>query len=97
MSTRATLIFEDRRDKYYVYRHSDGFPEDIKPDIEKAIKHFNDRCDEVGQLVSTFLGIVFDPEKRLQPYEMTTSIHGDESYLYYIRLEDGKFKLHYDR
>lgn len=86
MSTRATITFKDQWDTFYVYRGHDGFPSVILPDLEKAIKETKGRWSgsELGQLISYFMGITFDSNSRIQHYELTTAIHGDESYLYTV-------------
>jgi hypothetical protein len=92
MSTRATIKFQDKWDTYYVYRHCDGFPENILPDIKDTIKSCNGRwsCSELGQLVSCFLGKNYNDKSRIQDYEITPCFHGDESYKYYVKWIDDK-------
>ena len=87
MSTRATIKFEDRNDIFFVYRHCDGYPEQIMPDIESVLEKARGRWSEpeCGMLVSFFLGTHFKPEERLPDYEMTGSFHGDESYRYNVK------------
>jgi hypothetical protein len=38
MSTRANIIIKDDRDKMYFYRHSDGYPEGVKPTLSKLLE-----------------------------------------------------------
>jgi hypothetical protein len=87
MGTRASIKFTDGHETFFVYRGHDGFPEVVRPDIEKALlKHEQNvfHAPECGLLVATFFGVNYKPEQRLQDYEMTTSVHGDESYRYEI-------------
>lgn len=86
MSTRATIQFKDEYDTYFVYRHCDGYPEQIMPDIETAIDLSHGRWSgsECGMLVSLFLGTHFKERQRWLDYMMTTNWHGDESYQYYV-------------
>lgn len=85
MSTRATIKFED----FYIYRHCDGYPEQVLPDIQLAIEKSKGLWSEpeVGMLVSFFLGIHFKSENRLPDYELTSGWHGDESYRYEVRFD----------
>ena len=94
MSTRATIEIKDRWSSYFVYRHCDGFPEIILADINEAIDKFSGRMSgsAIGQFVSLFLGMHFDMKQRVQDYELTTSRHGDESYLYLIKWVDSDKK-----
>ena len=39
MSTRATITIQDRYDAFHIYRHSDGYPEAVLPDIELATQY----------------------------------------------------------
>ena len=88
MSTRATIEFSYDDDKYYVYRHSDGFPENVEGDIREVIREAKGRWSdpELGLLVTLFLakGYNYD-EYRLPDYVITECFHGDESYRYYCR------------
>jgi hypothetical protein len=83
MSTRCTIKFSDGLDEFFIYRHCDGFPDNVLPDIEAAIQKSKNRWSgsEVGCFVTLFLAMHFDTSKRLPYYELTSCIHGDESYL----------------
>ena len=86
MSTRATIKFTDGDETFFVYRGHDGFPENILPDISAAIQKSRGRWSEpmCCMLVTFFLGMHFDIEKRLPNYEITSDWHGDESYRYSV-------------
>lgn len=86
MSTRATIKFTDENEIFFVYRGHDGFPENILPDISNAIQKSKGRWSEpmVYMLVTFFIGMHFDIEKRLPDYEITSGFHGDESYRYSV-------------
>ena len=88
MSTRATIEFSCDGKSFFVYRHCDGFPEVVKPDIDAAIEKAKRRWpeEEVGCLVTLFLAMHYDPDKsRLPNYELSTGFAGDESYRYFVR------------
>lgn len=92
MSTRANIKFRDEDGKeIYIYRHSDGYPSVIEPDIDKAITVSSDRWSgsEIGLFVSLFLAMHYSDweKKRLPDYELTTGVHGDEDYLYTIEYD----------
>ena len=91
MGTRASIIFRDRHDEYFVYRGHDGHPENIIRDIEQSIETAKGRWSgsECGTFVTLFLSEHFDLKSRLPDYELTTSVHGDESYHYTVEW-DGK-------
>jgi len=86
MSTRATIKFSCDDEEYYVYRHSDGFPENIQEDLRDVIRTAKGRWSEpeLGCLVTLFLAKGYDYKtKRLPDYKITPCFHGDESYRYY--------------
>jgi len=87
MSTRATICFKDRHDEFYVYRHCDGFPQDVLPEINAAIEKAKGRWSEpeCGMLVTLFLAMHYDPSKsRLPDYHVSRGFAGDESYRYLV-------------
>ena len=86
MSTRASIKFTEEDETFFVYRHCDGNPEIILPDIQSVIEKTRRRWaePEVGLLTTAFLGFMFDPNRRIQNYEITSCIHGDESYEYVV-------------
>lgn len=92
MSTRANIKFRNERGEViHVYRHSDGFPDVIEPDIDKAISVCSGRWSgsEIGIFVSLFLAMHYSDweKKRLPDYELTTGVHGDEDYLYTVEYD----------
>lgn len=98
MSTRANIKFIGcSGDTLYVDRSHDGFPDVVLPDIIKTV----DDCagkwsgSEIGQLVSYFLGINFNPKERIQDYEPCHGVAGDESCNYYVKYDKEKKKFLY--
>ena len=87
MSTKATIEFSDHGDKkFYVYRHCDGYPEQVIPDIMSAINQSRGFgfMGKARGLVSFFIRIHFRHEQ-LPDYELTSGFHGDESYRYFVK------------
>ncbi len=87
MSTRATIIFKDEYgDGFYVYRHCDGFPDIIIPDIKDVIEQKKDSWagSDVECLVTSFLLMKNNIRKRVPDYTITYNIHTDESYIYIV-------------
>ena len=86
MSTRATIRISDGDETYFVYRHCDGYPKNVEPDILAAIEL---QCrlsgPETGHLVSLLLGTTYRSDARVQIYEMTPCFHGDENYRYFVK------------
>ena len=95
MSTRCTICFSDGDDEFFVYRHCDGFPEIIVPDIEAAIEKSKGRWSEpeTGILVTLFLADNFDSaKKRLPEYWASSGFDGDESYRYFVDWDEAEKK-----
>ena len=89
MSTRATINICDGQENYFVYRHCDGFPDIIEPDILAAIERNKLLSgSNAGHLVSILLGMTFRPNEKVQDYEMTPCFHGDESYRYFVKWDE---------
>lgn len=98
MSTRASIVFKDKWDTFFVYRHSDGYPDgDILPDLHKTVNLAQGRWSgsELGQLVSMFFGITYRENARIQSYELTSAIHGDESYYYHVEWNGKEYVISY--
>lgn len=95
MSTRATIQFKDGDEQFYVYRDCDGYPENILPDLKKAID-YHEACRygsaECGMLVTHFLGLTYVFNRRVPDYEITNCFHGDESYRYHVVWDDKEKK-----
>jgi len=89
MSTRANIKFEAGDEIIHIDRSHDGFPDVILPDLEAAIELSKGRWSgsELGQFVSTFLGLYFDKTNRIQHYEpcIGWTLAGDESYTYFVK------------
>ena len=89
MSTRANIKFQDGEDIIHIDRSHDGHPANVLSDIQDAISLCKGRWSgaELGQLVSAFLGIHFDKDRRIQIYEPCIGFDkaGDESYCYFVR------------
>lgn len=89
MSTRANIKFQDGNNFIHIDRSHDGFPENVLADIRKTINLCKNRWSgaELGQLVSAFLGMHFNENKRIQSYEPCISYNkaGDESYCYFVK------------
>lgn len=89
MSTRANIRFEDKYGIIHIDRSHDGYPENVLQDIRETINECKGRWSdsELGQLVSYFLGMHFNKDKRIQIYEpcIGFEIAGDESYCYYVK------------
>lgn len=88
MSTRSNIKIEDEYGRvFFIDRSHDGFPENILPDIEAVVKRCEGRWSgaELGQFVSYFLGMHFNPRARIQHYEISWGPAGDESYTYWVK------------
>jgi hypothetical protein len=84
MSTRCHTIITKSNDKVYVYRHCDGDPdgagEDLKDFIDKHINDFKDwnPYDFAHELCC------WNSQFEFEDYRL----HGDESYIYFLNMDD---------
>lgn len=95
MSTRASIQFSDGYNTYFVYRHCDGYPEEVVPDIEATLEKAKYRWSEPegGLLTTLFLAMHYNPDDaRLPDYEITSGIHGDEDYCYLVAWDSNNRK-----
>lgn len=90
MSTRASVIVKDDRDIFYLYQHSDGYPQGLGETIKEFLdSHYaRNSKDDIDYLAGALISFVnFDDVKRdassvsLVP---TKSVHGDEEWQYII-------------
>lgn len=99
MSTRANIEFRDGLDSINIMRGHDGFPDNILPDIVACIDNCRYRWDgvELGYFVSSFLGMHYDKDQRIQDYEVCIGYKysGDESYRYWVAWNEEKEKYEY--
>jgi hypothetical protein len=89
MSTRATLQFKDDGHTWFVYKHCDGYPSGVQPDLDALLDVHNVDFREMGQIVTMFLMLANKGATDFSglSYEMTDCQHGDEEYLYVLELK----------
>lgn len=97
MGTRATIEVSDRHEKYFLYCGHDGSPDNVLKEIKTVVDKVKDNWSgaELGQFISFFLGVNFNPKHRIQVYELTSAFHGDESYKYFIKWNENKKEYEY--
>ena len=89
MSTRATIQFKDGEETFFIYKHCDGYPEGVLPDIHALMEERKAEDREISQIATFFL---LQANKGVTSfsgisYELTSSEHGDEAYRYTITKE----------
>lgn len=106
MGTRANIVIKDNYDELIFYRHSDGYPESVEPDLQELLAKV-----KVGILrdnVSQFSGhlILKGHEEyrdagfldsdfmswKVGAYEPTTCIHEDIEFKYTLDLANKTLK-----
>jgi len=96
MSTRCNIVVRDGDKELWFYRHHDGYPESVLPDLEPLMERLREGSlrDNVGQFSGWLIitgrrghGRVgsYDDWK-VGDYEPTTGLHGDVAYVYEIDL-----------
>ena len=110
MSTRANIVITDERgNKLFFYRHSDGYPEGAMPTLEKFMSWVKEGKirNNVGQASGWLIMLGnLEYEQKNEPtndgysgwkvgaYEPTPYIHGDIEYLYHLDLEKQTITTH---
>ena len=102
MSTRANIIIQDRDEKLWFYRHSDGYPKGAMPTLHKFMEWV--RTGQIrrnvvqasGWLVllgaKEYENLAMEPSDanrhdwKCGAYEPTSGRHGDIEYLYELDL-----------
>ncbi|MDR1484487.1 MAG: hypothetical protein LBT09_06650 [Planctomycetaceae bacterium] len=101
MSTRAVIEFTNGNERFFVYRHFDGFPKNIIPKIEKAIRE-GDKMNldgaRIGKFVTLFLTLHNQPADGNPGYEIASQIPDDVAYIYSVEAKNeigSKWKVSY--
>jgi hypothetical protein len=99
MSTRASVVVKDGRDKLYFYQHSDGYPDGLGVSLdrfiqsEKAKSHIDDIEYFCGVLLIEINRDYIEQKTRLPDLVPALGIHGDESYTYIIDCRNLTIKI----
>lgn len=93
MGTRATIIFEEDNNKYYLYRGHDGYPDNVLQDIQDVVKLVVNRWSgsEMGSFITLFILKNCSLTQRIPNYEITPCFHGDESYRYFVKYINNEY------
>jgi hypothetical protein len=98
VSTRCNIVVRDGYNELWFYRHSDGYPESVLPDLEPLMEKLRD--GSLRDNLSQFCGwlIVKGNEGyarhsgyddwKVGDYEPTTARHGDVQFVYEIDLRE---------
>ena len=95
MSTRAHIRIIEDYEQIMLYHHSNGYPEGVGSDLKKFLqencKDYWDNCEIANGLVKGGVKHAYKSaisrKYEITPddgYEITTSLHGDEDYIYVI-------------
>lgn len=100
MSTRANIIVKDKYSKLWFYRHSDGYPEETMPTLNKFLDLIKSGKIRSNPMQSAGWLIVIGREDyhgntpvdkatdwKVGAYEPTDRQHGDIEYLYTVDLD----------
>ena len=114
MGTRSNLVITDisdsfRKDYKYLYKHWDGYPDNIVPILRVLVEDIDIKKSTIGK-ISDFLKnpenyiksdrIHKEAEYRYDPYvledwkyEDTDGIHGDVEFIYHIDIPTGTVRV----
>ena len=88
MSTRCNIIIKNKWDKFFIYRHCDGYPQVAGKDL---IKRFKDKINQDYIWITDFVNELVKDKNN--DYEITDSVHGDIKYLYTIDMDKKTFEV----
>lgn len=98
MSTRCNIVVREGEEELWFYRHSDGYPESVLPDLKPLMEKLRD--GSLRDNLSQFCGwlIVKGNEGytrhsgyddwKVGNYEPTTGLHGDVQFVYELDLRE---------
>jgi len=96
MSTRCNIVVRDGGDELWFYRHSDGYPESVLPDLEPLMEKLRDGSlrNNLNQFCGWLIVKGHEGYKRhpgysdwkVGNYEPTTGLHVDAEYVYELDL-----------
>ena len=96
MSTRCNIVVRDGGDELWFYRHSDGYPESVLPDLEPLMEKLRDGSlrNNLSQFCGWLIVKGHEGYKRhpgfndwkVGNYEPTTGLHVDAEYVYELDL-----------
>ena len=95
MSTRCNIVVRDGDDELWFYRHSDGYPESVLPDLEPLMEKLRDGSlrNNLSQFCGWLIVKGHEGYKRhpgydwhVGNYEPTTGLHVDAEYVYELDL-----------
>jgi hypothetical protein len=96
MSTRCNIVARDGDSELWFYRHCDGYPESVLPDLEPLMEKLRDGSlrDNLSQFCGWLIVKGHEGYKRhsgfndwkVGNYEPTTGLHGDVEYVYELDL-----------
>ena len=96
MSTRCNIVVRDGGDELWFYRHSDGYPESVLPDLEPLMEKLRDGSlrNNLSQFCGWLIVKGHEGYKRhpgfndwkVGNYEPTTGVHVDAEYVYELDL-----------
>lgn len=93
MSTRAVITFVDERDSFHVYKHSDGYPDDVLPAIGSAI----DMAWPLPRFEAADFAAAFVAANKKGGggiyFTSHYDAHGDLDYRYEVRAPGGKIDV----
>lgn len=77
MGTRANVKFVDENKTVWIYRHFDGYPSAVLPDLNELIEVLNEDGVDSADEAASYLELN-------KNYESTDQQHGDIDYLYTV-------------
>ena len=95
MGTSCTVIITSKYETLHLYRHSDGSPEEIIPELTKLTKEITTDMRTNGFHPSNINRFVQFLIQRTNLYQPASTITWDSEYIYFLEFEDEKISIKY--
>ena len=93
MGTRCTISTKDENGEYFIFRHWDGYPDAVVPDILKALPYAWELPRfEADEFITALVCAFKDGAGNIR-FAKSHEQYGDTEYKYYITLKDNKLHL----
>ena len=101
MGTRCNIVLKCGDQRKYIYRHYDGYPSSVEPELKKcaeAIRWYSIEASfaPTHKMLNFYADLLVKHHELLKlegKYEVTNGIHGDIDYKYTITIDDSTHKV----
>jgi len=101
MGTRCNIVLKCGDQRKYIYRHYDGYPSSVEPELKKyaeAIRWYSIEASfaPTHKMLNFYADLLVKHHELLKlegKYEVTNGIHGDIDWLYNVTIDEKTHKV----